>query len=229
LCPLAVETVESRRAAGRFLRRRRRSCRVLSRLRQHAGFMVPGPVQHAGAVALGEDSHVERQRAIYLARLERFAEILSQSGIDARLPSGSFYLWVAVPKGFEPHGGAGEANPAWALTRWLAGHGGVLVAPGDTYGRPGPAMCVSRSCSRTIASSSSPAGCTRRGSAEQLRSEQIEDLIQRGARRAVLEVSEVLCQHRVGTFSVALRVAGSRVDLDRDKGVPSSSRSLAKR
>ena len=109
----------------------------LSRLRQHAGFMVPGPVQHAGAVALGEDSHVERQRAIYLARLERFAEILSQSGIDARLPSGSFYLWVAVPKGFEPHGGAGEANPAWALTRWLAGHGGVLVAPGDTYGPAG--------------------------------------------------------------------------------------------
>jgi aspartate/methionine/tyrosine aminotransferase len=35
----------------------------LSRLRQHAGFMVPGPVQHAGAVALGEDSHVERQRS----------------------------------------------------------------------------------------------------------------------------------------------------------------------
>jgi len=62
-----------------------------------------------------------------------------------------------------------------------------------------------------------------------IRSEQIEDLNQRGARRAVLEVSEVLCQHRVGTFSVALRVAGSRVDLDRDKGVPSSSRSLAKR
>jgi len=95
---------------GRFLRRRRRSCRVLVEVAPG----MPGSCSRTRAtrcaVALGEDSHVERQRAIYLARLERFAEILSQSGIDARLPSGSFYLWVAVPKGFEPHGGAGEAN-----------------------------------------------------------------------------------------------------------------------
>ena len=37
----------------------------LSSVRRHAGFMVPGPVQHAGAVALGDDAHVDRQRAVY--------------------------------------------------------------------------------------------------------------------------------------------------------------------
>ncbi|MGO9334684.1 MAG: aminotransferase class I/II-fold pyridoxal phosphate-dependent enzyme [Acidimicrobiales bacterium] len=109
----------------------------LSRLRQHAGFMVPGPVQHAGAVALGDDSHVERQRATYLERLKRFAKVLNDSGISAGIPAGSFYLWVAVPEGFAAPGASGDPNPGWALTRWLAECGGVLVAPGDTYGQAG--------------------------------------------------------------------------------------------
>jgi succinyldiaminopimelate transaminase len=109
----------------------------LSRLRQHAGFMVPGPVQHAGAVVLGDDLHVARQREIYLGRLGRLAEVLSRSGIEAVIPAGSFYLWVAAPECFAPSDASGEENPAWALTRWLAVNGGVLVAPGDTYGPAG--------------------------------------------------------------------------------------------
>ena len=109
----------------------------LSRLRQHAGFMVPGPVQHAGALALADDSHVERQRQTYLGRLRRVAEVLNASGIEAAIPAGSFYLWVAAPERLAPSGASGEENPAWALTRWLAVNGGVLVAPGDTYGPAG--------------------------------------------------------------------------------------------
>jgi succinyldiaminopimelate transaminase len=111
----------------------------LTKLRQHAGFMVPGPVQHAGAVALGDDEHVLRQRERYLGRLESFATVLSRNGIDAHLPAGSFYLWVAVPEGFSQNQGDGPEGdrPAWALASWLARHGGVLVAPGDTYGPAG--------------------------------------------------------------------------------------------
>jgi len=109
----------------------------LSSLRRHAGFMVPGPVQHAAAVALRDDAHVDRQRAIYLERLTRFAEVLSDSGIRAQPPGGSFYLWVAVPEQFVADAGPSGAGPAWELTRWLAEHGGVLVTPGDTYGRAG--------------------------------------------------------------------------------------------
>jgi succinyldiaminopimelate transaminase len=108
----------------------------LSRLRQHAGFMVPGPVQHAGAVALDDDSHVERQRARYLGRLERFAEVLSASGISATVPEGSFYLWVPVPGRVVAQSESGQ-SPGWALTSWLVVHGGVLVSPGDTYGVAG--------------------------------------------------------------------------------------------
>ncbi|MGD0943264.1 MAG: aminotransferase class I/II-fold pyridoxal phosphate-dependent enzyme [Acidimicrobiales bacterium] len=110
----------------------------LSSLRQHAGFMVPGPVQHAGAVALRDDSHVDRQRVRYLERLKRFADVLSESGIDAEVPAGSFYLWVAVPGHLATPGGTSlDPSPGWALARWLAEHGGVLVAPGDTYGPAG--------------------------------------------------------------------------------------------
>ncbi|MGO9963322.1 MAG: aminotransferase class I/II-fold pyridoxal phosphate-dependent enzyme [Acidimicrobiales bacterium] len=109
----------------------------LSRLRQHAGFMVPGPVQHAGAVALGDDGHVAQQREVYLGRLRRMAGVLGRSGIEAGLPAGSFYLWVAAPEGLAPSPAPGEETPAWALTRWLAVNGGVLVAPGDTYGPAG--------------------------------------------------------------------------------------------
>jgi len=108
----------------------------LAKLRQHAGFMVPGPVQHAGAVALGDDAHVERQRARYIERLTRFAEVLTDSGIAASVPEGSFYLWVAVPDRFAGQT-TSSANSGWALTRWLAERGGVLVAPGDTYGSAG--------------------------------------------------------------------------------------------
>ena len=109
----------------------------LAKLRQHAGFMVPGPVQHAGAVALADDSHVERQRGIYLERLTLFSKVLSEAGMAAAVPEGSFYLWVPVPESLSAPGTLQDANPGWALTRWLAEHGGVLVAPGDTYGTAG--------------------------------------------------------------------------------------------
>jgi succinyldiaminopimelate transaminase len=114
----------------------------LSRLRQHAGFMVPGPVQHAAAVALRDDDHVERQRARYLGRLETLAKMLSEAGVPAELPAGSFYLWVPVPQRLArgrpvPVGGDSETSAAWALTRKLAEHAGIIVSPGDTYGAAG--------------------------------------------------------------------------------------------
>ncbi|HEX7276772.1 MAG TPA: aminotransferase class I/II-fold pyridoxal phosphate-dependent enzyme [Acidimicrobiales bacterium] len=98
----------------------------LSEVRKHAGAMVPGPVQAAAAVALGDDAHVDLQRERYRERLEYFAQVLSGVGADADPPAGSFYLWAAAPGG-----------DAWGLTAWLAKWGGVLVAPGDLYGAAG--------------------------------------------------------------------------------------------
>jgi succinyldiaminopimelate transaminase len=99
--------------------------RYLAEVRKHAGFMVPGPAQHAAAVALARDDAVAAQREVYRRRLERMAAILADAyGLDAPLPGGSFYLWVPAPGG-----------DAWGLAARLAADAGALVSPGDLYGR----------------------------------------------------------------------------------------------
>ena len=95
-------------------------------VRQHAGLMVPGPAQAAGAAALADDAHVEVQRARYRERLAYLAGVLGAYGCPVALPEGGFYLWVPVPEGRWPD--------AWAMAEALATDGGLLVSPGDLYG-----------------------------------------------------------------------------------------------
>lgn len=98
----------------------------LAEVRKHAGLMVPGPVQRAAVVALGDGDHVSEQRSRYRARLELARTVLASVGVPCELPGGGFYLWLAVPGGDE-----------WAFTNWLAEHGGALVSPGSFYGAAG--------------------------------------------------------------------------------------------
>jgi succinyldiaminopimelate transaminase len=98
----------------------------LSEVRKHAGFMVPGPVQAAATVALGDDAHVDAQRDRYLRRLDRVAAALTAAGVPCRRPPATFYLWVAAPGG-----------DAWALAARLAADAGVVVSPGEFYGPAG--------------------------------------------------------------------------------------------
>ena len=95
----------------------------LSEVRKHAGFMPPGPVQAAGAVAWADDEHVMKQRARYRERLDLLAAAMRSIGLSVTPPGGAFYLWVAAPD-----------SDAWALTRRLASEGGALVSPGEFYG-----------------------------------------------------------------------------------------------
>jgi succinyldiaminopimelate transaminase len=97
----------------------------LSEVRKHAGMMVPGPAQAAGAAALDDDEHVAVQRARYRERLELMRHVMeSWAGVDVALPGGSFYLWVPT-------------DDAWGLTERLAAEGGALVSPGEFYGAAG--------------------------------------------------------------------------------------------
>ena len=99
--------------------------KFLSDVRKHAGFMVPGPVQLAAAVAYDDEDHVVVQRDRYLRRLQFFANVLRSCGFSVSLPEGAFYLWFDV------------GGDAWAATEWLARHGGVVVSPGVFYGASG--------------------------------------------------------------------------------------------
>jgi succinyldiaminopimelate transaminase len=100
--------------------------RYLSEIRKHAGFMVPGPVQLAAAVAYDDEAHVVDQRERYARRLAFFADVMRAAGFSVALPEGAFYLWIKVPGG-----------DAWGATEWLARHGGVVVSPGEFYGPDG--------------------------------------------------------------------------------------------
>jgi succinyldiaminopimelate transaminase len=108
--------------------------KYLSEVRQHAGFMVPGPVQAAAVVALSDDAHVDEQRRIYRQRLEHLAATLTTAGVPAEPPAGGFYIWAQAPDWLERADGE---QPGWALARWLAERAGVLAAPGELYGEAG--------------------------------------------------------------------------------------------
>ena len=97
----------------------------LREVRRHAGLMPASQAQAGAAAALGDQQHVDEQRARYLGRLERMREVLQAAGIDAVLPEGGFYLWVAAPDG-----------DGWSLATRLAEEGGVLASPGEFYGDP---------------------------------------------------------------------------------------------
>jgi len=98
----------------------------LLEVRKHAGLMTPGPVLAAATVALGDQTHVEAQRARYHERLLRLRTLLAGMGVEAPLPGGGFYLWAPAPDGDD-----------WGLVGRLAAEAGVLASPGEFYGEAG--------------------------------------------------------------------------------------------
>jgi succinyldiaminopimelate transaminase len=99
----------------------------LGELRKHAGFMVPGPTQHAGAAALDDDGHAREQAQRYRRRLEHLRDVLAAAfDVPVGLPGGGLYLWVPAPDG-----------DAWGFAGRLAAEAGCLVSPGEFYGAAG--------------------------------------------------------------------------------------------
>lgn len=98
----------------------------LRSVRQHAGFMVPGPVQAAVAVAYNDDEHVNVQRDIYRSRLEQMSSALTAFDVEAPFPEGAFYLWCSK-----------EGMDGWELAALLAEKSGLVVSPGELYGDAG--------------------------------------------------------------------------------------------
>lgn len=100
----------------------------LTALRRHTGAMVPGPVQHAAAVALDDDSHVVIQRGRYTARRELLTAALTEAGFDLGAEAdarGGLYLWASY-----------RSTSAAELVQWFAARG-IVVAPGTFYGPAG--------------------------------------------------------------------------------------------
>lgn len=90
-------------------------------LRKHLGMIVPTPVQAAMVAALGDQEHVEQQRARYAARRAIMRRALEAAGFRIDHSQGSLYLWAT-------QGRDGRASIDWLAER------GILAAPGDFYG-----------------------------------------------------------------------------------------------
>ena len=114
----------------------------LLEIRKHAGMMVPWPVQQAMIAALGDDTHVARQRARYGIRRERLRSALEGAGYRIEHSEAGLYLWAT--RDDRDEGGpsdpaqdpAGHAGSGWSLVSELADLG-ILVALGSFYGVAG--------------------------------------------------------------------------------------------
>nr|WP_300143920.1 succinyldiaminopimelate transaminase [Propionicimonas sp.] len=96
----------------------------LLEVRKHVGLMMPGPVQAAMAALLGDQGHVEEQRAHYRQRRVLLRPALAAAGYRVEHSEGSLYLWCT------------RDEDCRASVDHLAGLG-ILVAPGDFYGEAG--------------------------------------------------------------------------------------------
>ena len=71
---------------------------IIARLltnRKHLGLMPPAPVQHAMAIALGDDAHVDQQREIYRARRDVLRPALERAGFRIDGSEAGLYLWAS--------------------------------------------------------------------------------------------------------------------------------------
>ncbi|SNY06390.1 succinyldiaminopimelate transaminase [Paractinoplanes atraurantiacus] len=90
-------------------------------VRKHAGMIVPAPVQAAMIAALGDETHVDEQRARYAERRESLRTALVKAGFEISHSEAGLYLWST------------RGEDSWQTVDWLASRG-ILAAPGAFYG-----------------------------------------------------------------------------------------------
>ncbi|MGO2721010.1 MAG: aminotransferase class I/II-fold pyridoxal phosphate-dependent enzyme, partial [Brachybacterium tyrofermentans] len=93
-------------------------------VRKQAGMMLPGPVQAAMTVALGDDAAVAAQREVYRSRRAILEPALQAAGGTIHGSQAGLYLWTSF------------GEDSMTSVERLADLG-VLVAPGMFYGEGG--------------------------------------------------------------------------------------------
>lgn len=93
-------------------------------LRNVAAPQVPGPAQHVGVAAYGDEAHVEENRRLYSAKFDLADQIVGgRYGYER--PAGGFFLWLDVSQ----YGGSEH------VTKRLWQEAGVRVVPGRYLAR----------------------------------------------------------------------------------------------
>lgn len=92
----------------------------LVNLRMHSGLNTPEPAQRAMIAALGDESHVKAQKAIYRARREVLLDAIKAYGFDVADSEAGLYLWATL------------GEDCWKTVDRMA-ELGIVVVPGAFY------------------------------------------------------------------------------------------------
>jgi len=88
-------------------------------------------IQKSAAAALDNESIPERIRLKYRRRLEKLVEMLTRCGFECSMPGGSYFLYMAAPKGIVngPEFETGEAASQYLITEHS-----IVTVPWDEAG-----------------------------------------------------------------------------------------------
>lgn len=109
---------------GAFVAGDRELIARLLEVRKHAGMMVPAPIQHASAIALGDEEHVRQQAMRYAARRKKLMPALAAKGFVTEFSEAGLYIWCS------------DGRSDWQQVEWFAERG-IIVTPGNFYGKDG--------------------------------------------------------------------------------------------
>ncbi len=87
-------------------------------------------IQHAACAGIADESLAEEIRVHYEGRLRRMVEVLKNAGFDAKMPGGTFYLYVKAPKGAD----GAEFSNAEEASLYLIENFGISTVPWDNTG-----------------------------------------------------------------------------------------------
>ena len=90
-----------------------------------------GAIQNAAAFALDDDEIPRRTRAKYQRRLEKLVATLEQAGFQAKMPGGTYFLYVPAPKGLAD---GTKFETAEAASQYLITQQSIVTVPWDDAG-----------------------------------------------------------------------------------------------
>jgi len=92
----------------------------LVNLRMHSGLNTPQPAQQAMIAALGDETHVASQKAIYRARREELLDAVKTFGFEVSNSEAGLYIWATL------------GEDCWKTVERMADLG-IVVVPGAFY------------------------------------------------------------------------------------------------
>ncbi len=106
----------------------KKAIEALGRVKTNIDSGIFNAIQYAGIEALeGPQDCVEEMRKIYKRRRDMVSRVLEKIGIKHQKPKATIYIWAEVPEG----------HTSSSFTSYLVEKTGVVVSPGNAYGKSG--------------------------------------------------------------------------------------------